>query len=135
MSNITRSDYRPDIDGLRAIAVGLVILCHAGFSWFKGGFIGVDVFFVLSGYLITTIIFKEMTEVSFAFSSFYLRRIKRLIPALVFMLIGTSIAAYFILFADDFEFFGRTVLHSFLGTNNFYLWQNPVAILLKILTL
>lgn len=115
--------YRPDIDGLRAIAVLLVILFHADFSLFSGGYIGVDVFFVLSGFLITYTINQEMLENRFSFQQFYLRRIRRIIPVLVFVLLAFTIPAYFILFADHFEIYGRTILHTILSTNNFYLWD------------
>ena len=114
--------YRPDIDGMRAIAVLLVILFHANFSLFSGGYIGVDVFFVLSGYLITLTIDKEMSENRFSFQQFYLRRIRRIIPVLVFIMLVVTIPAYFILFADNLESYGRTLLHTILSTNNFHLW-------------
>ena len=84
--------YLPEIDGLRAIAVGAVILYHAkinifGHQPFKGGFIGVDIFFVISGYLITSIILKELvTTGSFSFKHFYERRIRRILPALLFVM-------------------------------------------------
>ena len=86
-------NYRPEIDGLRAIAVGAVILYHAqitffGFQPFKGGFIGVDIFFVISGYLISFIILKELiTTGSFSFKHFYERRIRRILPALLFVIL------------------------------------------------
>lgn len=114
--------YRPDIDGMRAIAVLLVILFHANFSLFSGGYIGVDVFFVLSGYLITLTIDKEMSENRFSFQQFYLRRIRRIIPVLVFVMLVVTIPAYLILFADNLESYGRTLLHTILSTNNFHLW-------------
>jgi len=114
--------YRPDIDGMRAIAVLLVILFHANFSFFSGGYIGVDVFFVLSGYLITLTIDKEMSENRFSFQQFYLRRIRRIIPVLVFVMIVATIPAYLILFADNLESYGRTLIHTILSTNNFHLW-------------
>lgn len=122
MSNVFK--YRPDIDGLRAIAVLLVVFYHAKFSGISGGFIGVDVFFVISGFLISIIIAKEHAENRFRFSAFYLRRIKRLGPALIALLVLTTIPAYLFLFADDFERFGRNVIHAFLTTSNFFLWQN-----------
>jgi peptidoglycan/LPS O-acetylase OafA/YrhL len=78
--------YRKDIDGLRAIAVVAVILFHAGFNQFKGGFVGVDVFFVISGYLITSIILREIKEDKFTLRSFYERRLRRLLPALFLLL-------------------------------------------------
>lgn len=122
MSNVFK--YRPDIDGLRAIAVLLVVFYHAKFTTISGGFIGVDVFFVISGFLISIIIAKEHAEDRFKFSTFYLRRIKRLGPALIALLVLTTIPAYLFLFADDFETFGRNVIHAFLTTSNFFLWQN-----------
>lgn len=116
--------YRPDIDGLRAIAIILVIIFHAGFSFFSGGYIGVDVFFVLSGFLITSLIDYEIKEKIFSFKEFYLRRIRRIVPVLVFILLVITIPAYFFLFADNLESFGRTLIHTFLCTNNFYLYLN-----------
>ena len=75
-------EYRPEIDGLRAVAVVPVILFHAGFRSFAGGFIGVDVFFVISGYLITTIILSDMDKGAFSLATFYERRARRILPAL-----------------------------------------------------
>ena len=117
-------NYRADIDGLRTIAVFLVILFHANVNLLEGGYIGVDVFFVISGYLITKSINKEMIEKTFSFKQFYLRRIRRIIPVLVFVIIVVTIPAYLILFANHFEGFSRSALHTFLSTNNFYLWIN-----------
>ncbi|WP_288657636.1 MULTISPECIES: acyltransferase family protein [Pseudomonas] len=88
-------DYRSDIDGLRAIAVLLVLLNHVGVSGFGGGFIGVDVFFVISGFLITQNIAAQAERSSFSFTRFYLNRIKRLMPALTVVIFCTSIAAFF----------------------------------------
>jgi peptidoglycan/LPS O-acetylase OafA/YrhL len=90
-----RLGYRPDIEGLRAVAVLLVILCHARVPGFSGGFIGVDVFFVLSGYLISGLLIKEFSsQGSIAFTRFYLRRLQRLAPALLAMLLATSVIVY-----------------------------------------
>jgi peptidoglycan/LPS O-acetylase OafA/YrhL len=122
MSNLFK--YRSDIDGLRALAVLLVIFFHAKFTSISGGFIGVDVFFVISGFLISIIISKEVSENRFSFKKFYLRRIKRLGPALIVLLILTTIPAYLFLFSDDFEIFARNLIHAFLTTSNFFLWQN-----------
>ena len=77
--------YRAEVDGLRAMAVLPVIFFHAGFEWFSGGFIGVDVFFVISGYLITNIIISELREGKFNIANFYERRARRILPALVFL--------------------------------------------------
>ncbi len=114
--------YRPDIDGLRAVAVMLVILFHAGFTSISGGFVGVDIFFVISGFLITSSINKQMIQGTFSFQNFYLKRIRRIIPVLVFIIIMVTIPAYFILFSDDFENYSRTIIHTILSTNNFHLW-------------
>jgi peptidoglycan/LPS O-acetylase OafA/YrhL len=116
--------YRSDIDGLRALAVLLVVFFHAKFTIISGGFIGVDVFFVISGFLISIIISKEVSGNRFSFKHFYLRRIKRLGPALIALLILTTIPAYLFLFSDDFEIFSRNLIHVFLTTSNFFLWQN-----------
>ncbi|UQD57395.1 acyltransferase family protein [Flavobacterium sp. K5-23] len=116
--------YRPDIDGIRALAVILVILFHAGISFTPGGYIGVDVFFVLSGFLISLSIDKEMSNNSFSFKQFYLRRIRRIIPVLIFVMLIVTIPAYIFLFADNLESYGRTLIHTFLSTNNFHLWLN-----------
>ena len=122
MTNLFK--YRPDIDGLRAIAVLLVLFFHAKFSFISGGFVGVDVFFVISGFLITTIIQKEVLRNSFSYKTFYLRRIKRIAPALIALLLITSIFSYLFLFPRDFEIFARNLIHAFLTTSNFFLWQN-----------
>ena len=79
--------YRAEIDGLRALAVLPVIFFHAGFELFSGGFVGVDVFLVISGYLITTIIISEMSEGKFSILKFYERRARRILPALFFVML------------------------------------------------
>ena len=89
-----RLGYRSDIEGLRAVAVALVVAAHAGVSWLRGGFVGVDVFFVLSGFLITGLLVQEIeTTGRVRLLDFYARRLRRLLPALLVMLIGSSIAA------------------------------------------
>jgi len=75
--------YRPDIDGLRAIAVISVVLYHAGLTYFSGGFVGVDIFFVISGYLITRLLRDELAEGCFSIAGFYERRARRILPALI----------------------------------------------------
>ena len=92
MSNKT-SRYRPEIDGLRAIAVGLVVLFHAGLG-VPGGYIGVDVFFVISGYLITGILLREIRDKSFSFRSFWMRRLRRIFPAMIAMVALVLVIGY-----------------------------------------
>ncbi|MGB2579170.1 peptidoglycan/LPS O-acetylase OafA/YrhL [Elusimicrobium simillimum] len=112
------SKYRADIDGLRAIAVLAVIVFHLNPSWLHGGFIGVDIFFVISGYLITRIIFADVTANSFSFKTFYQRRINRILPVFFFTGFITMLAAWFIMLPEDFDF----TLKSFKTT--VYFWQN-----------
>jgi len=95
--------YKPELDGLRAIAVVSVLLFHGGFEAFQGGFVGVDVFFVLSGYLITSILLKEIRAQQFTFASFYERRIRRLIPPLVPVLLFTGAVSGLLLSTPQFE--------------------------------
>ncbi len=118
-----KSTYRSDIDGLRALAVLLVVVFHAGFDFIPGGYIGVDVFFVISGFLITGIIKADLVKNRFSFSGFYKRRVKRLMPALFLVLIVTSILAFFILLPEDFSSYGRSVIAVVLSLSNFYFWR------------
>ncbi|MDX3925481.1 MAG: acyltransferase family protein [Shinella sp.] len=101
--------YRPELDGLRAVAILPVLFYHADLSWFPGGFVGVDVFFVLSGYFMATIISSEIAEGRFDIWKFYARRIRRIFPALFATLIATSIAAWFLFMPQEFEYFARSV--------------------------
>jgi len=87
--------YRSEIDGLRALAVIPVIFFHAGFEIFKGGYVGVDIFFVISGYLITTIIINEMELGKFSLINFYERRARRILPALFFCNVGLYSFCFF----------------------------------------
>jgi peptidoglycan/LPS O-acetylase OafA/YrhL len=117
-----KNKIRLDIQGLRALAVLSVVVFHISPADLPGGYLGVDVFFVISGYLITRSIDKEMLGNVFSFKAFYLRRIRRIIPVLVFVMLVITIPACLFLFANDLETFGRTALHTILSTNNFYLW-------------
>lgn len=121
---ILKTTYRPDIDGIRAIAILLVLIFHAGFPLFSGGYIGVDVFFVLSGFLITSLIDTEMKEKRFSFKNFYLRRIRRIIPVLVFIMLIITVPACLFLFADNLEAYSRTLIYTLLCSNNFHLYFN-----------
>ncbi len=116
--------YRPDIDGLRAIAVLAVVLYHAGLPGFSGGYVGVDVFFVISGYLITQIVWSELEDNRFSLSGFYLRRVKRIFPALFAVLIACSIAAYFLLIPGDLRAFGDSLNATVLFFSNFHWLKN-----------
>ena len=116
-------DYRPDIDGLRAIAVLLVVAFHLHLP-VRGGFIGVDVFFVISGYLIGSIILKQTSSGVFTFSSFYERRIRRIIPALLVALAGANILAYRFLLPNELLDFGRSLLSANFSVSNFYFWRH-----------
>jgi len=114
--------YRPDIDGLRALAVLSVVLFHAFPEWIHGGFIGVDIFFVISGYLISSIIFKGLDNKSFSFGDFYLRRIKRIFPALIIVLISCLTFGWFVLLSDEYQQLGKHVFGAATFTNNFIFW-------------
>ncbi|WP_291326536.1 acyltransferase family protein [Desulfovibrio sp. UCD-KL4C] len=113
--------YRRDIDGLRAIAVVLVILAHAQYHFFEGGFIGVDVFFVISGYLITSIVLSEIDRGIFSFKNFYCRRIRRILPAFLFMLVGVALVSYYILFPQKFISFTESLFASITSWVNYFL--------------
>ncbi|MCL9981846.1 MAG: acyltransferase [Erythrobacter sp.] len=116
-----RSSYRPEIDGLRALAVGGVVAHHAGLAALPGGFTGVDVFFVISGYLITGIIAAEMAEGRFSQWRFLERRLRRIVPALAVMLAATGIAAWAVLSPEDFKPFAQSLTASALfGSNLLY---------------
>ena len=118
--------YRPEIDGLRAIAVCAVILYHAqiiilGQKPFKGGFIGVDIFFVISGYLITSLILKELIITgSFSFKNFYERRVRRILPALLVVILVSLPFAWMYLLPNSFVDFSKSVLYSLGFSSNFY---------------
>lgn len=111
--------YRPEIDGLRAVAVIPVILFHAGITAFSGGFIGVDIFFVISGYLITSIILNESDSPGgFSFWRFYDRRIRRIIPALYLVLSVSAVFSYLYMLPDPLENFGQSLVATVLFSNN-----------------
>ncbi|MCP4604171.1 MAG: acyltransferase [Proteobacteria bacterium] len=117
-----KPNYRADIDGLRAIAVVSVILFHFGFDTFAGGFVGVDVFFVISGFLITRIIRDDVAVGRFNFPDFYMRRARRLFPALYFTVVVCFVAAYVVFSPQYLERFGGSIIHTVLGISNFYFW-------------
>lgn len=116
--------YRREIDGLRALAVLPVIFFHAGFSIFRGGFVGVDIFFVISGYLITSIIARELEEGRFSIVRFYERRARRILPALYLVLACSMAAAWFRFLATDFRDFMACVTAVTLFVSNFYFLEH-----------
>lgn len=110
--------YRPDIDGLRAIAVLSVVFYHTNLKWFQGGYVGVDVFFVISGYLITGIILKDIYEHKFSIFTFYERRIRRIFPALFAVIAFSTVISVFLLVPDDLKDFGQSVVATTLFVSN-----------------
>ena len=114
-------EYRREIDGLRALAVVPVMLFHAGFQTFSGGFVGVDIFFVISGYLITTIILSDLQREKFSLLSFYERRARRILPALFLVMAVSSILAYAWLMPDEFKNFGQSLVATTVFANNILL--------------
>lgn len=115
--------YRPDIDGLRAIAVLMVVVFHAFPSILPGGFTGVDIFFVISGYLICSIIVKNLRAGEFTFAHFYSRRILRIFPALICMLGLCLVAGYIILLPDEYYTLGKHIWWGCLFGDNFVFWK------------
>ena len=117
--------YIPEIDGLRAVAVIPVILYHLGLTWVPGGFLGVDVFFVISGYLITAILIREVGKPKKSyFYDFYLRRLRRIFPAFFTVVLTTLAAAYFILLPQDFLELGRSAFAAVSFVSNIYFYLN-----------
>jgi len=114
--------YRTEIDGLRAIAVLPVILFHAGFTHFGGGYVGVDVFFVISGFLITTIIINDIDNNAFSFVDFYERRIRRIIPALFFIIICCIPFAVMLLLPSSLKEFSESIASVLLFVSNIFFW-------------
>jgi peptidoglycan/LPS O-acetylase OafA/YrhL len=116
--------YRPDIDGLRCVAVMSVVLYHFDFVNFSGGFIGVDVFFVISGYLITANVSAEVREGQFSLLHFYARRIRRIFPVLFVVVLATLAASYFIFLPSELEGTGRNALWSTFFLANIFFYFN-----------
>jgi peptidoglycan/LPS O-acetylase OafA/YrhL len=123
-SGRSAATYRPDIDGLRAVAVLAVVLFHAGIPSFGGGFVGVDIFFVISGFLITRIVRDSVARGEFSFARFYLRRIRRLFPALVATIVASFVAAAVFFSPDLLRVFGASSAAAVFSTANVYFWLN-----------
>lgn len=120
---IANRSHRPDIDVLRAIAVAAVVLFHLGWTTVSGGFVGVDVFFVISGYLISRIIWTESAQSRFSLANFYARRARRLLPALSATVVASFIVGAFLLIPEQFQELSRSALFSLLGLANFDFWM------------
>ena len=115
--------YHPEIDGLRAVAVVPVILFHAGFPAFSGGFVGVDVFFVISGFLITTIIVADLEAGRFSFARFYERRARRILPALFLVVVACIPFAWFWMLPGQLERFAQSVVSVCVFMSNVLFWR------------
>ncbi len=120
--SLSHPKYRPDIDGLRAVAVLAVVGSHAFPQWVPGGLIGVDVFFVISGFLISNIIFENLDRGGFDFAAFYARRIRRIFPALTLMLAVSISIGWFVLLPEEYQQLGKHVAAGTGFVSNFALW-------------
>jgi peptidoglycan/LPS O-acetylase OafA/YrhL len=114
--------YRPEVDGLRAVAVAVVVLFHADLG-FPGGFVGVDVFFVISGYLITSLIVRDLEQGKFTLRSFWERRARRIVPALVVLVLLVSVAGFFLLLPSDYLDLGRSAAAQAAFVANIFFWR------------
>src|SRR4051812_18601516 len=115
-------NYRTEIDGLRSIAIVSVVLFHAGVETFKGGFVGVDVFFVISGYLITKLLQEEIATGQFSFRLFLERRARRLLPALFVVLAACIPAAWLYMWPEDSRVFFTGLIYTTLFASNIFFW-------------
>jgi peptidoglycan/LPS O-acetylase OafA/YrhL len=111
--------YRPEIDGLRALAVVPIVLFHIGFPGLDGGFVGVDIFFVISGFLITGILARELAEGRFSLARFYERRVRRILPALFAAVTATGLAAWLLFLPEDLSQFGKSAIATLAFACNF----------------
>jgi peptidoglycan/LPS O-acetylase OafA/YrhL len=115
--------YRPDIDGLRAVAIGAVVAFHAFPNYFKGGFVGVDIFFVISGFLISAIILRELEQRRFSYFSFYVRRIRRIFPALIVVSATVFAVGWYVLLPDEFRQLGKHLAAGAGFVSNIAFWN------------
>jgi len=120
----SKAFYRADVDGLRAISILAVVGFHAFPSLVPGGFVGVDVFFVISGYLISIIIFTDLASGTFSFTDFYSRRAKRILPALLLVLVAVWIVGWRTLLPSDFERLGRDIAAGASYLSNIFFWND-----------
>lgn len=115
--------YRPDIDGLRAVAVLAVVFFHFNKEWLPGGFVGVDIFFVISGFLITGIVAKQVATDTFSFSNFYMRRVKRILPAAFFVTLCTLVFGLTFMLPEDSKSLSISAIATTLSAANIYFWK------------
>lgn len=123
VDKLAQHKYRPEIDGLRAIAVISVVLYHAFPDVLPGGFIGVDIFFVISGFLISGILFENLDQKSFTFLDFYSRRVRRIFPALILVLVSCILIGWFLLSPDEYKQLGKHVVGGASFISNLMLWN------------
>ena len=122
LDHLKKFNYRADIDGLRAIAVMAVVLFHAGLG-VSGGFVGVDVFFVISGFLITSLILRDLDRGSFSIIDFWERRARRIFPALIVVVIATLIAGFFLMLPFGYQVLGQSVVALTIFASNIQFWR------------
>jgi peptidoglycan/LPS O-acetylase OafA/YrhL len=122
MPDLPRVEYRPDIDGLRAVAVVAVLLFHAGVPGFSGGYSGVDMFFVISGYLVSAQILLECRMGRFSLLQFWARRIRRIVPALALVMLVTVVVGWFLLFPLNYRDLGRSIVSQTVFGSNIFFW-------------
>jgi len=122
-STAGRLPYRPDIDGLRAVAVVPIVLLHAGVAWLPGGFAGVDVFFVISGFLLTAIIAGDLERGRFSFAGFYRRRAVRILPALLVLVAAVQVAGRLLMLPQELGTLGASSMATLGFAANVYFWQ------------
>ena len=120
---VSKVSYRPDIDGLRALAVLAVVIFHFNKQWLPGGFVGVDIFFVISGYLITGIIFKQAAKGEFSFVDFYIRRARRILPAAFLLIFVTVIFGLAFMVPMDAKDLASSAVASIFSVSNVYFWK------------
>ncbi len=123
IKQISHTKYRPDIDGLRAVAVMAVVVFHGFPDYFKGGFIGVDIFFVISGFLISTILFENLNRGTFSFREFYIRRIRRIFPSFIFVIAACLATGWLFLLAPELNQLGKHIASGAGFVSNIVLWR------------
>src|SRR5688572_562603 len=116
-------EYRADVDGLRALAIVPVLLFHLGVRGFSGGYVGVDVFFVISGYLISSIIYREIQAGRFSFGHFYERRARRLFPSLFIITLATLAGSFLLMLPEDYRSFSQSLAATSVFAANVLFWR------------